>query len=211
VHLQQQQVVQPQLQQPRGSHGNSSLLLNQAAMVPSLDGAYREPQRGVNAYREIVGALPLAGNGIVSMGGDGLGRHIINRACGYGSRDQQCPKNFNKIPNQGWDSKSGHLKYYDVGVGGLSGMERASAVKVRDDVARRMNRSFSGNDLGEVLQCQSHGNRHSARGGLKGLSSMVGGFGENRSYQNSGGDGDDGEHLHRHLVISNPNSEDDDN
>jgi hypothetical protein len=77
-------------------------------------------------------------------------------------------------------------------------------------MARRMNRSFSGNDLGEVLQCQLHGYRHSGRGGLKGLSDMVGGFGENRSYQNSSGNGDDGEHLHRHLVISNPNSEDDD-
>lgn len=39
VHLQQQQVVQPQLQQPHSSHSNSSLLLNQAIMAPSLDGS----------------------------------------------------------------------------------------------------------------------------------------------------------------------------
>lgn len=178
-------------------------------MAPSLDGAYREPERGVNAYRDIVGALPLGGAGIVSMGGDGLGRHIVNRACGYGSGDQQCPKHLNKAPNQEWGSKSEHLRKY-VGIRGLSGMDGASAANVRDDMARRMNRSFSGNDLGEVLQCQLHGYRHSGRGGLKGLSDMVGGFGENRSYQNSSGNGDDGEHLHRHLVISNPNSEDDD-
>jgi len=179
-------------------------------MSASLDGAYRELQQGIGAYRDIVGALPLAGAGIVSMGGDGLGRHIVNRACGYGSGDQQCPRHVNKTSNHGWVSKSGQLRNYGVGTREVNGIDGVGATKMHDDKAKRINRSFSGNDLGVVLQCQSHGYRHSGRGGFKGLSNLVGGFGENRSYQNSSGRDDDSEHLHRHLVISNPNSEDDD-
>ncbi|XP_069684231.1 palmitoyltransferase ZDHHC9 isoform X2 [Periplaneta americana] len=215
VHLQQQQqqqaqqqVTQPQSQPPRSSHSNSNLLLGQAAASPSLDGAYREPQRGIGAYRDIVSALPLAGSGIVSMGGDGLGRHIVNRACGYGNESRQCSRHVNESAGQGW-VKPEQYRNYGVGTRGPSAVDGGGA-RGDNDKAKRMSRSFSGNDLGVVLQCQSHGYRHSARGGFKGLSSLVGGFGDGRSYQNSSGRGDDGEHLHRHLVISNPNSEDDD-
>lgn len=210
VHLQQQQVVQPQLQQPHTSHSNSNLFLNQAVATPSLDGAYRESQRGIGVYRDSVGALPLTGTGIISMGGDGLGRHIVNRACGYGSGDEQCPRNLNNSSNQGWGSKSGQLRDYGFGIKRLSDVDGAGVAKEHDDRVQRINHSFSGDDLGMTLQWQSHGHCHASKGGFKGLSSLVGGFSENRSYQNSSGRGDDGEHLHRHLVISNPNSEDDD-
>lgn len=184
--------------------------MNQAVVPPSLDGAYREPQRGIGAYRNILGALPIADSGIVSMGGDGLGRHIVNRACGYDSGDQECPRHVNNTPNQGWSSKSGNLRNYGVGATGPNGVAGVGATKVLDDRVKRINHSFNGNDLGVVLHCQSQGYRHSGRGGFKGLSNLVGGFGENRSYQNSSCRGEAGEHLHRHLVISNPNSEDDD-
>jgi hypothetical protein len=139
------------------------------------------------------------------MGGDGLGRHIVNRACGYSNGDEQCPRHLNKTPNQGWGSKSGQLRDYGVGIKRLSGVDGGGVTKEHDDKAQR-----SGDDLGVMLQWQSRGHCHGSKSGLKGLSSLVGGFSENRSYQNSSGRGDDGEHLHRHLVISNPNSEDDD-
>jgi hypothetical protein len=209
VHLQQQQVVQPQLQQPRTSYSNSNLFLNHAVVAPSFDGAYRESQRGTGVCRDSVDALPLTGTGIISMGGDGLGRHIVNRACGYSNGDEQCSRHLNNPPNQGWGSKSGQLRDYD-GIKRLSGVDGVGVAKEHDNKTQRISHSFSGDDLGVMLHRQSHGHCHGSKGGFKGLSSIVGGFSENRSYQNSNGRGGDGEHLHRHLVISNPNSEDDD-
>ena len=214
VHLQQQQqqqqVVQPQLQQPRTSYSNSNLFLNHAVVAPSFDGAYRESQRGTGVYRDSVDALPLTGTGIISMGGDGLGRHIVNRACGFSNGNEQCPRHLNKTPNQGWGSKSGQLRDYGVGIKRLSGVDGVGVTKEHDNKVQRISHPVSGDDLGIMLHRQSQGHCHGNKGGFKGLSSLVSGFSENRSYQNSSGRGDDGEHLHRHLVISNPNSEDDD-
>jgi hypothetical protein len=210
VHLQQQHVLQPQLQQPHTSHSNSNLFLNQAVVAPSLDGAYRESQRGTGVYRDSVGALSVTGAGIISMGGDGLGRHIVNRACGYSHGDEHCPRNLNKTPNPVWGSKSEQLRDYGVGTKRPSGMDGVDVTKEHGDKAQRISHPFSGDDVGVMLQWQSHGHCHGNKGGFKGLSSFVGGFSESRSYQNSSGRGDDREHLHRHLVISNPNSEDDD-
>ena len=198
--LPQQQQILPQ--PPRSSHSNSNLLLNQAATSPSLDGAYR----GIGAY-------PLASSGIISMGGDGLSRHIVNRACGYSNSNQHCQRHLQDSSNHGWGMKVGHLKNQGVGSKPFYGLDGGGVLDAasgfQDEKTKRIGRSFSGNDVGVTLHCQSHGHRHSNRGGFKGLSNLVGGFGEGRSYQNSSGT-DDMDHLHRHLVISNPNSEDDD-
>lgn len=179
-------------------------------MAPSFDGAYRESQRGTGVYRDSVDALPLTGTGIISMGGDGLGRHIVNRACGYSNGDEQCPRHLNKTPNQDWGSKSGQLRDYGVGIKRLSGVNGVGVAKEHDNNMQRISHPVSADDLGIMLHRQSQGHCHGNKGGFKGLSSLVSGLGENRSYQNSSGRGDDAEHLHRHLVISNPNSEEDD-